>query len=330
MTTPDAFRDAEYFADVSGIPDPGDVAIHGHDHDGREPEPAAPSAQQVLRQSVRKKAKIAFIDRLLRELDIVLYCELAALYYMDCSLLLFALRAIVQLILFTPKAPPFDPTRNQPFVGAIFSSNLLCMLLHLLFIHPGAGEETRGYLYGGLFIDFVGQKAPVSRLRFLVFDALILLIHLVMMGLIMERVRTNGNAQTPNDGTAGTADDTTPVQDHDAEERGVHRHEENDTLPDPIESTLNDTPEHTELLAEPDEDYAGQGAKDIHPLDTFASGEAVILDMGLLDTIRDQWAYNPATLSRSTFTPSPEATSFLREHLGIEVGPDGRVLRIQR
>lgn len=78
MTTPDAFRDAEYFADVSGIPDPGDVADdHGPDHVVASP------AQQDLRQAVQKKAKTALIDRLLRELDIVLYCKLAALYYME-------------------------------------------------------------------------------------------------------------------------------------------------------------------------------------------------------------------------------------------------------
>jgi hypothetical protein len=80
MTTPDAFRDAEYFADVSGIPDPGDVADHDHDHG---PDHAATPARQDLRQAVQKKAKTALIDRLLRELDIVLYCQLAALYYME-------------------------------------------------------------------------------------------------------------------------------------------------------------------------------------------------------------------------------------------------------
>lgn len=86
MTTPDAFRDAEYFADVSGIPDPGDVAGHDHDHEHEDehgPDHAATPAQQDLRQAVRKKAKTALIDRLLRELDIVLYCQLAALYYME-------------------------------------------------------------------------------------------------------------------------------------------------------------------------------------------------------------------------------------------------------
>lgn len=205
------------------------------------------------------------------------------------------------------------------------------MLLHFLFVHPTAGEETRGYLHGGLFIDFVGQKAPVPRLRFLIFDLLILLIHLVMMGLIVERVRMNAGRSTASDATTNTSEETTaPGQDHDAEERGVRRDEENGASPEVVDTTVDESLEHTELLAEPGEDGSRQLAKDSHPLDTFSSGGALILDLGLVDAIRDQWSYNPATPSRSAFAPSPEATSFLREHLGIEVGPDGRVLRTQR
>lgn len=109
----------------------------------------------------------------------------------SCSIILFGMRAIVELIFFTPKAPPFEPTRSQPFVGAIIVSNLVCMLFHAFLIRPEAGEETRGYLHGGLFIDFVGQ-APVSVYRLLLFDLLIFLIDFIMLGLIIERVKTKG------------------------------------------------------------------------------------------------------------------------------------------
>lgn len=73
MTTPDVYRDAEYLTDVSGIPY----------------ETATGSQTKFLnRQNGRiKKAqsamKVAFIDRLLRDLDILIYCELSALYYME-------------------------------------------------------------------------------------------------------------------------------------------------------------------------------------------------------------------------------------------------------
>ncbi|EED18589.1 conserved hypothetical protein [Talaromyces stipitatus ATCC 10500] len=327
MTTPDAFRDAEHFADVSGIPDVADYA---------DVDQPLTSAQQDLWQKVQRKTKIALIDRLLRELDVVIYCELAALYYMDCTFFLFAIRVIVQLIFFTPKAPPFEPTRSQPYVGTIFTVNSLCMFLHTVAIHPSAGEETRGYLHGGLFIDFVGQKAPVSRIRLVIFDFLIMLIHLVMLGLILERVRIGENRESTTqdqESPTDTEDGTNPGQDHDAEERGVLRNEtDNDesSSSSPPERPRDSSLERTALLAEPAEDGSSPQLRNSHPLDTFVSGEALILDMGLFETIHDQWRHNTGNRPRTAFTPSQETTTFLREHLGVSVGPDGRVLRFQR
>lgn len=80
MTDVDAFRDAEYIADVSGI------AL-----DDAEPGSSAPASSSTgtgngTDSRVRKlqnAAKIACIDRLLRDLDILIYCELSALYYME-------------------------------------------------------------------------------------------------------------------------------------------------------------------------------------------------------------------------------------------------------
>ena len=217
----------------------------------------------------------------------------------SCTFFLFALRVIVQLIFFTPKAPPFEPTRSQPYIGAIFGSNLLCAFLHIVAIHPSAGEETRGYLHGGLFIDFVGQKAPVSRVRLVMFDFLIMLIHLVMLGLILERVRMTVKRESTEDresqeiSTEGE-DGTNSEQDHDAEERGVLRNETNN-------------------------EESSEGLQD-----------ATLERTALLETIRDQWRHNTGNRPRTAFTPSEQTTTFLREHLGVSVGPDGRVLRFQR
>lgn len=75
MTDVDAFRDAEYIADVSGI-----------GPDDAEPGSSAPASGSGTDSRVRKlqnAAKIAFIDKLLRDLDILVYCELSALYYME-------------------------------------------------------------------------------------------------------------------------------------------------------------------------------------------------------------------------------------------------------
>ncbi|CAG8905488.1 unnamed protein product [Penicillium egyptiacum] len=338
MTDVDVYRDAEYIADVSGL---------SYD-DAEPPRPTGTLSSQNARvKKVKSTAKVAFIDRLLRDLDILIYCQLSALYYMDCSIVLFAIRAIVELIFFTPKPPPFEPTRSQPFVGAIIVSNLVCMLFHAFLIRPEAGEETRGYLHGGLFIDFVGQ-APVSVYRLLLFDLLIFLVDFIMLGLIIERVKTNGNPATapttPNPNTAtGTTTDASPEsgesqpQDHDAEERGVLRQEDDDET---MSSThySSDAPhssgvdeefeeERTTLLADP-ADAESSGARGEHPMDTFAAGQAVILNMSFPGTIRDQWRHSNATARpTSGFVPSPETATFLRQRFGLQVGTNGRIER---
>jgi hypothetical protein len=76
MTTPDAFRDAEYIADVSGI-------SYGSVANVAEQDATVLSRDDERMRKLQSAAKVAFIDRLLRDLDILVYCELSALYYME-------------------------------------------------------------------------------------------------------------------------------------------------------------------------------------------------------------------------------------------------------
>ncbi|KAJ5124799.1 uncharacterized protein N7515_008624 [Penicillium bovifimosum] len=334
MTDVDVYRDAEYIADVSGI---------SYD-DAEPPRPVGTLSSQNARvKKVQSAAKVVLIDRLLHDLDILIYCQLSALYYMDCSIILFALRAIVELIFFTPKAPPFEPTRSQPYVGAILVSNLICILFHAFVIRPEAGEETRGYLHGGLFIDFIGQ-APVSTSRLLAFDLTIFIIDVIMLGLIIERVKTQGTpTPTPTSPPTSTAANTSPeteaeLQDHDAEERGVQRQATDETTPSardspesPNSGNLDDEAEEerTTLLAEPVDVESSRGTRGEHPMDTFAAGQAVIVSMGFFGTLRDQWRQSNAQAQPTTgFVPSPETATFLRQRLGLQVGTNGRIERV--
>lgn len=75
MTDVDAFRDAEYIADVSGI------SLGGADSE--TPGPLPVSGQKSRVKKLQSAAKVAFIDQLLRDLDILIYCQLSALYYME-------------------------------------------------------------------------------------------------------------------------------------------------------------------------------------------------------------------------------------------------------
>lgn len=69
MTTPDIYRDAEYITDVFATP-----SSTSDDYD---------FGQEERVKKTQSNAKVIFLDRLLRDLDILIYCELSALYYME-------------------------------------------------------------------------------------------------------------------------------------------------------------------------------------------------------------------------------------------------------
>lgn len=71
MTTPDIYRDAEYITDVFTTPSGASEFEYDFGQDARM-------------KKVQATAKVALIDRVLRDLDILIYCELSALYYMEC------------------------------------------------------------------------------------------------------------------------------------------------------------------------------------------------------------------------------------------------------
>ena len=130
-----------------------------------------------------------------------------ALNQRSCSIVHFAIRGIVQLLFFTPKASPFpEASKQQPYVGAIALSNLFCMFLHCISANPASGEATRGYLHGGLFIDFIGQKGPISKLRLLTFDLMILVIQIIMLGVLLEK--DNTKASIPSESSTSTSPET--------------------------------------------------------------------------------------------------------------------------
>lgn len=229
------------------------------------------------------------------------------------------------------------------------------MIFHNFFTYAEIDETTRGYLHGGLFIDFIGQKAPVSVVRLLSQDFLIMVIDLVMLGLVVERVKTVDGMGDSSSRESENEQGEETQQDHDSEERGVLRNQRDDSIElDSLDShththtpsqTHNDntTPddERTNLLSDPSDDRA---AKPIHPLDIFSSGEYMLMDIGLIDIIRDQWRYSPSsslssgqstatsssrTSRTSRYVPSAETAAFLRERFGLQVTTDGRVERIQ-
>ena len=219
------------------------------------------------------------------------------------SLFKFLLRALPHWFYFTPKPsifPPPPPT-HRPYIGIIFGNNIICILLHLFFRPPAAGEATRSYLLGGLVIDFVGQESPVSRWRLLALDALVLALQVLILAVTLERKKLE------------LEDRDIPVeeieevrQDHDSEERGMLRRDDNSQSDIELQDirhtssgrTGGDEDRERDELLESDR---GTEPRDQHPLDHTLTGQAVIVNVHVMDSIRSQW--------HSTANASGEATA---------------------
>jgi len=120
---------------------------------------------------------------------------------------------------------------------------------------------------------------------------LVLMLQMLMLGITLERkaVRSGDEA-----GAAVEEVATEPRQDHDSEERGMLRQDlgytEDIELREIHHTSSGRTGgdedrERDELLAA--DTRAGQAEQ--HPLDPYYTGEQVIADLHILDTIRAQW-----------------------------------------
>ncbi|KAI9836175.1 MAG: hypothetical protein M1837_003439 [Sclerophora amabilis] len=254
------------------------------------------------RSNVQMQKKANLLDQLLRGLDSMIHCEFSVLYLMDCSFFRLLLRAFVQHLFLTPK-PSFIPSLPSAslYVGAIFSTNIFCFLLHVVYARPEAGDATRGYLHGGILTDFVGTKGPTSKVFLVLLDILILVLQLCMLAVHVDRQglkATLTSGPSSNRQTQDMASST--LQTLDAEEQGVAATEpmtsediELQTLrsrpsnfhPDEVRTTLQDDQQreeddHDVLFAENPQDHA---------LNVFFTGEVIIADLHILRTIRNQW-----------------------------------------
>ncbi|EFX00861.1 duf1746 domain containing protein [Grosmannia clavigera kw1407] len=177
------------------------------------------SVMRKVRAGLSKKLK--FFTELMGQLDMIVYAELCTLYYMDPK--------PDEFMLITPA--------HRPHVLAVVVPNALCMLAHVLW-QPLQGTETsRGYLHGGVLIDFVGQRAPSSRWVLFLLDLVVLAVQCLMLAVHTEREKLRklvlpmkGALALPmgrdlaSPALAATTNAmVAAAQDHDAEERGVQR-----------------------------------------------------------------------------------------------------------
>lgn len=255
----------------------------------------------------------------------------------SCSFFWLAVRALIHGSLLTPIADPVGerpPDEPKPFLPLVLFSFLVNFALHQAYPAPSAGEDTRGYLHGGLMIDFIGQQGPTGKWKLGALDLGILLLQLVMVsvhvkrrelkkklaklsaGTTTERVtdRATSGATEEDPTQPSVSDSAAREQNADDEERGLlHR---TDTLSD----LGGDAEDDDGVVASSAE--VGQA----DALDILTSGQCIIGDFSLIDTLlqenRNYSAYR-LTRSESGINEMPETLRrlhTLRTRFGVGGG----------
>ncbi|ORY60172.1 uncharacterized protein BCR38DRAFT_350570 [Pseudomassariella vexata] len=262
----------------------------------QQPQPHRTSLSKKAKEGLSKK--LVFLIHLLRSLDTLICAELCALYYMDCSFFRLMIRWAPQWLYLSPKSENLILIIPNYPVGAILGPNAFCMLFHIITTLPHAGEAARGYLHGGVLIDFVGQKPPSSKFTLLFLDLVVLSLQCFMLAVNMEKDRIKTIVKPPKRPAAvegGTqtmeASTSTTGQDHDAEERGVHRDaptvdETNDVELRPMGSDREGGDEDLTTLL----DRSSGHTTSYEELgNILSSGNAVLSDFHVRHSLRTAW-----------------------------------------
>ncbi|RWA14312.1 hypothetical protein EKO27_g791 [Xylaria grammica] len=179
-------------------------------HDSVSPQ--SPSFTSSAKEGLSKK--LDFLIHLSLNLDTLV-----------CSFFRLFVRWMAQTLFVSPKTEDTVLIVPNYHVSAIVAPNLLCMFLHLISSPAEAGEASRGYLHGGILVDFIGQKAPSSRFTLILLDAVVLAIQcfMITVNIEKERIRNAIRPQQINVNQGAVIPVSATGQDHDSEERGVSR-----------------------------------------------------------------------------------------------------------
>ena len=195
-----------------------------------------------------------------------------------------------------------------------------------------------GYLHGGMLIDFVGQLGPVSKIKLVLLDFLTFALQLVMLAVVIKRRALKKEITSPATTASDTqVDSTSTGQDHDSEEQGILRSElsttediELQTLrPFAARTDGNEDGERDGLLGEPSV-VLGPNMNE-HPLDVFNSGQHMIANLHIIDTVRTQWSrYDVVSSDASTSSASGStaamAAAIAERRLGFRLSVGGQTL----
>lgn len=119
---------------------------------------------------------------------------------------------------------PFLMPASRMHVALVVLPNVWCMLVHLFAALPVGHEYHRGYMHGGMIIDFVGQKPPAYRIYYLFADMVLLVLQCLMLSVHTEREKLRLSLKTFKPLIADAALEAATsrtIEDLDAEEQGI-------------------------------------------------------------------------------------------------------------
>ena len=174
----------------------------------------------------------------------------------------------------------------------------------------------RGYIHGALLIDFVGELGPISKTRMVLLDLITMALQFVILAVVLEREALRKRIEGNLGAAASSTEEETGLggQDHDAEEQGIHRSLAGgveDIEMQLLRSTRPEVAGHHELETDDFFDSAltlPRSSASEHPLDTFNSGQHVIANLHITETIRTsyrQWLNGGVAAG---FIPGPNSS----------------------
>lgn len=288
-------------SNANNPPRRGQPSVSNNDG-GSPPAPQPPSLypQRRRKRKTRKKRppkkKLTFTTHLLQNLDTIVFAELSAMYYMECSLVRFFIRAATQFLYLSPKdnAFPFLMPAGRMHLILILVPNAWCILVHLFASLPVGPEYHRGYQQGGLIIDFIGQKPPTSRLYYILADLVLLVLQCLMLAIHTEREKLRLALKTfrpAAGGPAGALEIGRTLEELDAEEQGIRsgpsviegEDEQGDIEMRPVRSSTGDTATSQTAPGSPG---SGDEPSKSHLNDLYNSGNAIIGEYHVLNAMR--------------------------------------------
>jgi hypothetical protein len=173
----------------------------------------------------------------------------------------------------------------------IFFTNSVSILLHTFLTAPEASEAARGYLHGGLLVDFIGELGPISKFKLFLLDILTTCLQLFVLAAVLEKRDLVRKITNRVDRATGvTVIDQGQVEDvgqgHNAEERGLFPSDGTPSQGLEMKTLGSDEGRQPVLGSSP---LSQRLSRDEHHLDQFRTGQYLLANLDILDIVRRPW-----------------------------------------